>query len=63
MNGSLKWKAYRKVKGKVATKAGMHYGEMVFLILVGRIDGFHTHIKTHHEEIEVQADSQTIADG
>jgi hypothetical protein len=33
----------------------MHYGETVITLFVGRIDGFHTHIESQDEVIEIQA--------
>ena len=36
---------------------------LVVLRLESRIDGFHTHVETQHEVVEVEAEAQAIADG
>jgi hypothetical protein len=34
---------------------------MILLILIGRIDSFHTHIETYDKIVEIEAKTQSIA--
>ena len=60
--GRSEWKAHSKMEGKITTKLRVDNREMLFTFLIGRIDGFHTHIKTSDKEIEVETESQAVAD-
>ena len=58
----LERQTYCEVEGKVTAQSWMDDGEMLLLIFIGGIDGLHTHVETHNEVIEVQAQTQSIAD-
>ena len=60
-SGRLEWKAYRKVKSKVATETRVQNREMILLILIGWIDSFHTHIETYDKIVEIEAKTQSVA--
>ena len=62
-SGRLEWKAYREMKSKVATEFGVHYRKVLATVIIHWIDGLHTHVETQDEIVEIQAESQTIADG
>jgi hypothetical protein len=51
------------MKSKIATEFGVHYRKMLATVIVDGIDGLHTHVETKNEIVEVQAESQAIADG
>ena len=50
--------AHRKMEFAVALELGMQQGPM--LLTTGGIVGLHTHINTHKEILEIQADTGTI---
>ena len=52
------------MEGEVAAEAWIYYWEMLASVsLVSRIDGFHAHIETQDEIVEIHTESQAIAYG
>ena len=49
-----------EVEREVAAEVRMNDGIMLFVILVSRVDGFHSHIEAQDEIIEVQPQTETI---
>ena len=45
------------MESKVTTEFRMNDGEMLFPRFIGRIDSFHTSVKTKNEEIQIQAET------
>ena len=35
---------------------------MLLFVMIGRVDGLHTHIETKNKEIKIETESKTIAD-
>ena len=55
-----KWKAHCKVKGEIATEIGMEYRIMFLFSFIGRVDGFHAHVETQDEKVEIEPYSKSV---
>ena len=51
------------MESEVALQVMVQDGIMVFLFLIGRVDGFHAHVETKDEIVEIQAHTQSIGHG
>ena len=51
------------MEGEITAEIGMGDGVVLSAVLVGGIDGFHTHIKAQDEIVEIEADAQAIRHG